>query len=103
MMQRIARYTRLKKGCVEEYKQIHREIWPEVLDLIKKAGIKNYSIYLSGQNLFSYLEVDDWNRALDIIMEDSIGEKFQKYMAPCMDAPDPVSPWIQIEEIFHLD
>ena len=78
-------------------------MWPEIINLIKKAGIKNYSIYISGHDLFSYLEVDDWNRALKIIMKDSIGEKFQKYLAPLMDAHDPVSPWVQIEEVFHLD
>ena len=102
-MQRIARHTRLKKGCTEEYKKIHREMWPGILDLVKKAGIKNYSIYISGQDLFSYLEVDDWDRAMEIIMKDSIGEKFQKHVAPLMDAHDPVSPWVQIEEVFHLD
>ena len=102
-MVRIARYTKLKLGCETEYIKRHKEIWPEVLELLKKVGIRNYSIYISGLDLFSYLEVEDWNKAIESILSDPIGDKNQEYMAPLMDAPNPKSPWEIIDEVFHLD
>ena len=100
---RIGRHSRLKKGCGEEYKRMHREIWPEILKLIKKAGVQNYSIFLKGRELFSYLEVDDWDKAISIMMDDPAGLRFQEAISPLMEADDPVAPWEVIEEVFHLD
>jgi L-rhamnose mutarotase len=82
---------------------MHREIWPEILKLIKKAGVRNYSIYLRGNELFSYLEVDDWDKAVSIMMDDPLGSRFQEVLSPLMEADDPVAPWEIIEEVFHLD
>ena len=100
---RIGRCARIKKGFEEEYKRLHNEIWPEILELIKKAGVRNYSIYLRGRDLFSYLEVDDWDNAVSFMMDDPVGLRFQEVLSPLMDAGDPVAPWEEIEEVFHLD
>jgi L-rhamnose mutarotase len=102
-MIRIARIAKLKPGCEAEYIKRHKEVWPEVLELIKDSGVKNYSIYISGLDLFSYLEVDDWDEAIEKMLGDKVGDKFQEYMAPLMDSNDPKSPWVNIEEVFHLN
>jgi len=102
-MVRIARTAELKEGCQEKYIKRHKEVWPEVIKLIKDSGVKNYSIYISGNDLFSYLEVDDWGKAKKKMFEKEVGAKFQKYMAPLMDSENPESPWVVIEEIFSLD
>ena len=101
-MIRVARRTRLKPGCEEEYKKRHNDVWPEVLELIKDSGIHNYSIYISGLDLFSYLEVDNWDYAIEHMLKEEVGERFQKYMAPLMDSENPESPWKIIDEVFHL-
>ena len=44
-MNRIAFKMKLKQGCVEEYKKRHDEIWPELKQLLKDAGIGDYSIF----------------------------------------------------------
>ncbi|MCL4416002.1 MAG: L-rhamnose mutarotase [Actinobacteria bacterium] len=102
-MLRIARHAKLKPGCEREYIKRHKEIWPDVLRLIKKAGVKNYSIFISELDLFSYFEVENWDEAIKKMLSDSIGEKFQEYMAPLMDAEDPKSPWTVIDEVFYLE
>lgn len=102
-MIRVARIAKLKSGCEAEYIQRHKEVWPEVLELIKNSGVKNYSIYISGLDLYSYLEVDDWDKAIEKMLNVMIGNKFQEYMAPLMDSNDPKSPWTEIKEVFHLD
>jgi len=37
---------KLKPGCEAEYKKRHDELWPELADAFRKAGVLEYSIYL---------------------------------------------------------
>jgi L-rhamnose mutarotase len=36
----------LKPGAVAEYNRLHAAVWPEVLQVIRDANIRNYSIFL---------------------------------------------------------
>ena len=47
---------RLKPERIDEYKRYHREVWAEVLEAIREAGIRNYSIFLKDDLLFGYYE-----------------------------------------------
>jgi len=49
---------KLLPGNAEEYERRHREIWPELVALLKEAGISNYSIFLNKNTneLFACLE-----------------------------------------------
>ena len=102
-MERIGRWTRLKPECVEEYRRRHCQVWPEILELTRQAGIRNYSIYLHGRDLFSYLEVEDWQEAIRLLASEPVSQRWQDLMAPLMDAPDFQMPWVRLEEVFHLD
>ncbi|MDR1677563.1 MAG: L-rhamnose mutarotase [Deltaproteobacteria bacterium] len=57
-MERYAWKAMVKEGQVTEYIQRHDRIWPELVDLLKKAGISNYSIWLNGLELFGYFECE---------------------------------------------
>jgi len=102
-MQRIGRWTRVKAGAEEEYREWHGKVWPELLDLISQTGTKNYSIFVHGRDLFSYLEVEDWQASIDFLAQESVAQKWQELMAPLMDASDSLAPWELLEEVFHLD
>ena len=45
----------------------HQQVWPELLADLKRAGCQNYSIYLRDTELFAYMEVDDFQRYLEIM------------------------------------
>jgi len=102
-MERIGRWTRLKAGSEEPYKEWHRKVWPELLAMNSQAGIRNYSIYLRGRELFSYLEVDDWEAAMKFLGSQEVCQRWQELMAPFMDAADAISPWQRLEEVFHQE
>jgi L-rhamnose mutarotase len=102
-MQRIGRRSRLKAGTEDEYIKLHRDIWPEMKNAVVQAGIKNYSIYLDGCDLFSYFEVEDLQRAHEFLEQQPVAQKWQEAMAPLMDTDDPIMPWQVLEEVFHLD
>lgn len=102
-MPRIGRRTRLKAGLEQEYVRTHRAIWPEMKAVIAAAGIRNYSAYIDGCDLFSYFEVDDLDAAYAFLEQQPVAQKWQDTMSHLMDADDPVMPWRAMEEAFHLD
>ena len=85
-MERVAWRGRIKPGKKEEYVRRHREIWPEMVALLKAAGICNYTIFADGDLLFGCYEcekgvafaektqaqspvVDRWNQYMEDILE----------------------------------
>ena len=85
-MERFAWKGRIKPGMKAEYKRRHDEIWPEMKELLKQAGIRNYTIWTDGEELFGYYEcekgiafaeqtqagspiVDRWNAYMDDVLE----------------------------------
>ena len=93
-MERFAWKGRIKEGMQAEYKRRHDEIWPEMLALLKSAGIRTYSIWSDGRDVFGYYEceqgiafaektqagspvVDRWNDymedVLDLVMDPETG------------------------------
>ena len=58
IMERFAWKGRIKPGMAEEYKRRHDNIWPEMKELLKQAGICNYTIWSDGEELFGYYECE---------------------------------------------
>ena len=63
-MQRVAFRLWVKPDRLAEYKDIHQRVWPELLRDMHDAGIRNYTIFADGNELFGYLECDDWYSTL---------------------------------------
>ncbi len=60
-MERVAFKMKIYPGAENEYKKRHDEIWPELKELLKSAGVHDYSIFLdeSTNNLFGVLKVEN--------------------------------------------
>ena len=105
-MQRIAFIIRLKPGADPvEYKRRHDEIWPEMLDALRNAGLRNYSIFRDGSTLFAYVEVDDHERARQILAADPVNARWQAYMRDMIDHDvDPETGFLRLlPEMFHME
>jgi L-rhamnose mutarotase len=50
---------RLKPGGEEVYERTHREMSAEMSDRIRAMGVRNYTIFRDGLDLFAYLELAD--------------------------------------------
>lgn len=103
-MKRVAFKMYLKEGKKEEYRRRHNQLWPEVAELLKLAGVSDYSIFLDEQShaLFAVqtLSSDEGSQSLG---HQEIIQKWWDYMADIMEVnPDnsPVSE--ELEEMFHL-
>lgn len=105
-VQRVATFMLVKGGGMEErYREEHRHVWPEILEGIEKARIRDYSIFMRGRELYSYFEVEDLDKATAMIAADPINQKWQEHMAPLMDVGSGMKDGatVYLEEVFHLD
>lgn len=104
-MQRIAFLMRLEEGNEEEYKSRHEQIWPEMINSLRQAGVKNYSIFRNGLQLIAYLEVEDFKAMTQFLAQDQTNAKWQEYMQPLisMEVDPRLNFPTPLPEMFHMD
>jgi len=93
---------------IEEYKKLHASVWPDVLMKITQCNIRNYSIYLKDNQLFSYFEYigDDFKADMDEMAADPVTQRWWDVCKPCLEPLDTISEgelWADMEEVFHHD
>jgi L-rhamnose mutarotase len=79
-LQRFAWHARILPGTAAEYKRRHDAIWPEMTAVLNEAGIHNYSIWLSGLDLFVINECPDLDRATRVQGESPVVARWNEYM-----------------------
>jgi len=104
-MERVGFTMRLLPGQEAEYRRRHAAVWPEMLDALRAAGARNYSIFIHGAELFAYLEVDDFDAFRASMAATEINDRWQAEMASLIDPlTDPATGFHQrLEEVFHLE
>lgn len=80
-------------GKLDEYVKRHNEIWPEMLEVLKDAGIKNYTIWNTGNELFGYYECEKGvEYAAKVQDESPVVKRWNEYMKDVMIMEmDPVT------------
>jgi len=104
-MKRYAFKMKFKPGCKEEYKKRHDQIWPKLENLLKEAGISEYSIFFDeGTNtLFAY-QKQSGNCSSQNLGNNSIVKKWWDYMADLCETNQDNSPVsIPLEEVFYME
>jgi len=98
---------RLKPEKTEEYRMLHAHPWPEVLRTISDCHLRNYSIFLEGDTVFSYFEYtgDDYDRDMEKMAADPVTQKWWTHTKPCFVqfAFPPEEFYHDMKCIFHLD
>lgn len=85
-VERYAWKAALKPGCLQEYTRRHAEIWPEMVQELRRAGICNYTIYQNGNQLFGYYECSKGLAfAARIQRESPVVGRWNEYMKDVMD------------------
>jgi L-rhamnose mutarotase len=103
-MQRLAFKMYLNEGQKEAYKKRHDEIWPELKQLLKDAGVSEYSIFLdeARNTLFAFQKVSGDAGSQDLGQTDVV-KRWWAYMADIMKTNKDNSPVsVQLEEVFYL-
>jgi L-rhamnose mutarotase len=104
-VERIGFLMALRPGAEEEYRRHHADVWPEMLDELRAAGTRNYSIFLGDGQLFGYLELDDFSRFRRHMAASKVNERWQAEMSRLIDPlTDPDTGFHRrLDEVFHLD
>ncbi|TFV59392.1 L-rhamnose mutarotase [Mycobacterium sp. PS03-16] len=110
-LQRVCFVMYLKPDRVDDYLAAHEQVWPEMLDALRDAGWRNYSLFLRPDDgmVVGYLETEDFDRASALIEQTDVNERWQARMSdffrPAVTGdrganPDTVRQ--RLTEYFHL-
>ncbi len=104
-MQRVAFRLRVKPDRLEEYVRIHAEVWPKLLQDMRDAGYRNYSIFADGPELFGYLECDDWDAAQVKLAASDANRRWQAWMTDYLETPvdpDGKEVMLLLDQVFFM-
>ena len=107
-MERYGSVIKLKPSKSDEYRELHKNIWPEVAKIITECNIRNYSIYHKDGFLFSYLEYigKDFKKDMEKMAADPITQKWWDICKPMqipLETREEGEWWAEMEEVFHQD
>jgi L-rhamnose mutarotase len=94
------------------YRELHANVWPGVLDQIRRSNIRNFSIYvteLEGRRyLFSHFEYvgDDFEGDMKKMAEDPTTQQWWNETAPCqirLPNRKPGAQWSEMEMVFLME
>jgi len=103
MTQRSAFVLRVRSDRIDEYVEAHANVWPEMLQALREAGIRNYSIFRAGNEVFGYFESDDLERAAAYLDSSEVNARWQDTMADLLEERVPDAGPTALDEIFRLD
>jgi L-rhamnose mutarotase len=109
-MRRMGMVLGLKADKVDEYRRIHADVWPEILEQISRSNIRNYTIFLKEPEnlLFAYWEYhgDDFEADAARMADNP---RMQDWWAICGPMQQPLETrrpgewWAVMEPVFHHD
>ena len=104
-MERYAWKAKIVDGTINEYEKRHNEIWPEMIEVLKSAGIRNYTIWNVGNELFGYYECDSIEYASQIQNSSDIVKKWDEYMKDILIMEkDPVTgAQPMLKQVFSME
>lgn len=105
-MEKYAWKATIKENSFEEYKRRHDEIWPEMLEVLREAGITNYTIWNVGNELFGYYECKKGvSFAANVQSQSDIVAKWDQYMSDILIMEsDPIThAQPLLTKVFEMD
>jgi L-rhamnose mutarotase len=101
--QRSAFVLHVRPERIDDYVRAHAEVWPEMLDALRAAGIRNYSIFRSGTDVFGYFEADDLRAVGAYMAAQPVSARWQDAIAELLSERVPDAGPPALEQIFRLE
>jgi L-rhamnose mutarotase len=104
-MQRTAFKMKLKPGFAKEYQKRHDEIWPELIQILKVAGIHDYSIFLDEEtNILFAVQKQSGECSSQALGDSPLVNRWWAFMEDIMETnPDSSPISTPLLEVFRLD
>jgi L-rhamnose mutarotase len=102
-VERVCFLLRVDPDRLDEYKERHRHVWPEMRDALREAGWGNYSLFLRDDGLLvGYVETEDFEAAQRAMAATDVNDRWQSEMAAFFGERADEG-LVRLEEVFHLD
>ena len=107
-MKRVGFLLKVRQEHIDEYREHHRAVWPELLDALSRHGWHSYSLFMRDDGLlFGYFETpESFGRALDGMAGEDVNTRWQELMKQYFESVGegrPDETMVELEEVFHLD
>ncbi|WP_150461592.1 L-rhamnose mutarotase [Nesterenkonia ebinurensis] len=106
-MRRVCFQLQVKPDRLDEYKERHRSVWPDMLRALKRSGWHNYSLFLRHDGLLiGYLETQSLEAAQAAMERAEVNARWQAEMAEYfveLKGTRPDTGFVELEEVFHLE
>ena len=104
---RVCFLLQVRPERIEEYRELHKAVWPEMRDALRDTGWHRYSLFLRSDGLLvGYLETDDFAAAQAKMAAREVNARWQAIAGPLFQGLDGATPdemMVPLEEVFHLD
>jgi L-rhamnose mutarotase len=105
-MARVCFQLHVRPDRIAEYRERHAAVWPEMLDALREAGWRDYSLFISPTGrVIGVCECDDFDAARRAMETTEVNARWQREMAPFFEGLGDQRPdegLELLEEIFHL-
>lgn len=101
-MQRRSFVLRLADGMQQEYIRRHSDIGPEMREMLRTAGISNYSIWLCRDWIFGYYESEDLEKTDECKSASKVQARWTSYMSDILRSIDEEGNSIPVPECVFL-
>ncbi|WP_431964119.1 L-rhamnose mutarotase [Actinacidiphila sp. bgisy160] len=82
---KVALHTRVRADRIAAYEAAHREVPAELTAAIRGAGVREWTIWRSGRDLFHLLDVDDYPAMLAALERLPVNIAWQARMAELLE------------------
>ena len=106
-VQRVCFQLQVEPERLDEYRERHAAVWPDMLRAIEASGRRNYSLFLRDDGLLiGYYETDDDDASQAALEADPRTAPWEAEMAEFFvsldgERPDQGAP--RLTEVFHLE
>ena len=102
-MVRVAWTGRLRPNKVDAYVEAHVNVWPDVVEAIRAAGMRDYSEFLLGDQVFVTYECDDTSEALAVEEAAEATQRWRAWMRDMFDEEVALHGPTWMKEVFRLE
>ncbi|WP_412026696.1 L-rhamnose mutarotase [Deinococcus yunweiensis] len=105
-LQRVCFQLQVRPDRLDEYRDRHRAVWPDMLAALRDTGWHNYSLFLRADGLLiGYFETPSLDAAREGMARTEVNARWQAEMAPFFVELEgtPDQGFVRLEEVFHLE
>ena len=97
-------------AAIDAYRRHHARVWPEVLDSLRRAGVREMDIHLLGRQLVMVVDLEDGLDVKRVFAAHRTSstrvaewEALMKTLQEPVDAAGAGEWWAAMEPVFHLN